>query len=200
MKYLWNFMLLCLFFSPLGLNADPVIVGPDTVEPGRLAVFETSTEGAFQIWPGEKADFAVDSSCKRLFFVTPSDGWFTVIFAAVEDGTARIYSKEFRVGEVSPSPDPAPEPEPDTLSNLSAAERHAVKTAAQSVLNGIRDGIVKMPNHARMEFKRILTAQLKGSVSAEVSAFLTEISAEEPIGTLAELQDVFTQLTEDIHD
>jgi len=193
-------MLSGLFFSPYGLNADPVIIGPENVEPGRLAVFETAVEGAFQIWPGEKADIAVDSSSKRLFFVSPSDGWFTVIFAAVEDGTAQIYSKEFRVGETSPDPDPQPDPEPDTLSKLSSEERRAVKTAAQSVLNGIRDGIVRMPNHARMEFKRILTSQLKGAVSENVSAFLTELSAEEPIGTLSDLQNVFTHLTEEIHD
>ncbi len=200
MKYLWKFLLCGLFFSPGGLNADPVIIGPENVEPGRLAVFETPTEGAFQVWPGEKADFAVDSSSKRLFFVSPSDGWFTVIFAAVEEGTAVIYSKEFCVGETSPSPDPEPDPGPDTLSKLSVEERRAVKSAAQSVLNGIRDGIVKMPNHARMEFKRLLTSQLKGTVSENVSVFLTELSADEPIGTLADLQNVFTHLTEEIHD
>lgn len=199
--------LLGAFFLPEASRAQDsinqtVIAGPETVEPGRLAVFETENAGAFQLWPSENADFAVDSSSKRVFFASPLEGKFTLIFAAIEGDQIRLYSRAFRVETLQPrpEPDPQPAPEPDSLSQLSAGEKQAVKTTLQAVLKGIQDGIVKTPNHARMEFKRILTSQLNGSVSGNVSAFLSELSLEKPIGTIPEIQKTFNELLETLND
>lgn len=191
------------FFLPEASRAQEplnqtVIAGPETVEPGRLAVFETENAGAFQLWPSENADLEVDSSSKRVYFASPSEGEFTLIFAAIESDQVRLYSRAFRVETLQPKPepDPLPDPEPDSLSRLSASEKQAVRTTLQAVLKGIQNGIVKTPNHARMEFKRILTSQLSGSVSENVSVFLTELSLEKPIGTIPEIKETFNELLE----
>ena len=181
--------LLCL----LSAVSFAEITGQDTVEPGRLAVFESTIEGDFTVYPNAAGCFAKDSNRKMLYFASPKAGNYTLIFFGIVDGQPVITTKDFTVGTPQPEPEPVP-----VVTGLTETEKTALTTAADAVLRGIQNGTVRQPNHARMEFKRIVNQQLGGKISDEVQAWLRRWSDEHEITTLDELRETFTKIEEEL--
>lgn len=183
---------LVLLWWVCGRVADGAeITGPERVEVGRLAVFESATEGDFTVYPRAGGCFAKDSNRKVLYFASPECGQFTIIFFGLEEGQPVISTCDFTVEKVEPEPQPTP-----IVTGLNETEKTALKTAAEAVLKGIQGGVVRQPNHARMEWKRLINQQLSGKISDEVQTWLKRWSDEHEIATLDEVKATLTEMLE----
>lgn len=152
-------LLLLALFSPL--TATAAISGPAEVELGTLAVFQSDLEGTATLATG-KGNIAIDSNGRTVYFATPKEGEYTLLFFGLRNGKPDIASHTFVVGKVAPAPTPTPTPEPEV--KLTDTERSAVLTAVRSVLAGIEAGTIRTPQGARAAFKNVLVSKV-GSCS-----------------------------------
>ena len=154
-----TFFLLLALIAPT--IATAAITGPTEVEPGMLATFQSDLEGTATLSTG-KGNIAIDSNGKTVYFASPTEGEYTLLFFGLRNGKPDSASHSFVVGKVSPEPAPSPTPKPEV--KLTEAERSAVLEATQAVLAGIEAGTIRTPQGARATLKNVLVSKV-GSCS-----------------------------------
>ena len=162
------------FLSICCVSAAAAVTGPTEVPVGTLATFESDIEGDAIVYPIDKGTLAKDSNGKRVYFATPEEGSYTLLFFGVRDGKAEISPRQFSVvtsptpvpapgpsPEPAPEPTPEPKPEPSPVQSLTVAERQALGEAAAATLQAIDEGAVRTPQGARSAFKNALWSRAK---------------------------------------
>lgn len=154
------FGIVCLCFGLAKLTHGATISGPEVVEPGTLAVFEADSDGVFIVYPNAPENYTAGKDGRTLYFASNTAGTFTVIFAFVEEGVAKIATTEFHNGGPEPGPEPDPEPIPTPKPELTELERETAKWAFSSVLSHIEAGRIKTPQGVRATFKQAILARI----------------------------------------
>ena len=190
---------LAFFLSSLTFCTAAEITGPDSVEVGELATFSADVEGDWIVVPAKGVGVAKDSGKKALYLSATREGDFTIIFFSVENGQPVITQRAVTVGnpEPEPQPEPQPEPKPEPALNLTDAEKEAVSSAFQAVINGIEAGTIRTPQGARATFKSTLVqktvncANGQCSLSANVSKAISEWERSMDLTTLDGIREGF---------
>lgn len=176
------------------------ISGQTEVVPGTLARFESDIEGDALVYPVGNATFAKDSNGKAVYFASPKDGEYTLIFFGIRDGKPEITTHTFVVGNPEPTPDPTPSPTPDV--KLTDVEKKAVLESMQAVLDGLEQGNIRTPQGARAAFKNALVAKVGKCTSSGctlptgVTQAIKTWEASMDITTLDGIKAGFTKIKE----
>lgn len=170
--------ILTAFFVVLSVIAQgATLTGPDTVNEGRIALFEADTDGDALLFPAEHTDLFKDSDKRRFYVATNIPGKYTLIFFAVEDGKPALCQKVFEVKALPrPSPSPDPDPKPPTPDvKLTEAEQDALIYALQSCCYHIEKQKLKTPAGIRASFKTAINEKIV-TESAALSQKLDQLT------------------------
>lgn len=172
------------------------ISGPEVVEPGTLAVFEADSDGVFIVYPNDPANYTAGKDGRTLYFASNTAGTFTVIFAFIEEGVAKIATTEFHNG--GPEPGPEPEPIPTPKPELTELERETAKWAFSSVLSHIEAGRIKTPQGVRATFKQAISARIP-DISETFSKTLDEWTERTDFSDVNTIKKSFTGILEELN-
>lgn len=190
------FGIVCLCFGLAKLTHGATISGPEVVEPGTLAVFETDSDGVFVVYPNDPANYTAGKDGRTLYFASNTAGTFTVIFAFIEEGVAKIATTEFHNG--GPEPGPEPEPIPTPKPELTELERETAKWAFSSVLSHIEAGRIKTPQGVRATFKQAISARIP-DISETFSKTLDEWTERTDFSDVHTIKKSFTGILEELN-
>lgn len=174
------------------------VTGPEVVEKGSLAVFESDADGVFVVYPNDPANYTAGKDGRTLYFASNTAGTFTVIFAFVEEGVAKIATAEFHNGGPEPGPEPTPEPIPTPKPELTELEREAAKWAFSSVLSHIDAGRIKTPQGVRATFKQAISARIP-DISETFSKNLDEWTERTDFSDVNTIKKSFTGILEELN-
>ncbi|MDO4571582.1 MAG: hypothetical protein Q4D38_14450 [Planctomycetia bacterium] len=189
------------------------IVGPETVSAGRMATFESDTQGDCVIYPAKNIDIAKDSDKKKVYFCSTEPGEYVILFFSVVNSQPTITQKAFIVEGATPSPEPEPEPEPtpepDSIAgavkagvaamdgSTKNAEIEAMKGVLSEVTSAIDAGDIRTVPGARGAFRR-LWRERASAVSEESElrwrSVLDAVSAKMDFSTLATVKAGFEEM------
>lgn len=169
------------------------ITGDTVLEAGKLATFQSDTPGLFQLVPTRSECLASDSDGKKCYFASPEAGTYYLVFTGIRDNAPILEIFPFEVTQSGILPTPTPQPIID-VTDLTDREKTVLVTAMQAVIAGMESHVVQTPQHARMEFKRLVTTQLHGTVSNAMNDRLRQWTDENKITTLDEIKATFQKL------
>lgn len=187
--------IVCLF-GLAKLTHGATISGPEVVEPGTLAVFEADSDGVFIVYPNDPANYTAGKDGRTLYFASKTAGTFTVIFAFIEEGVAKIATTEFHNG--GPEPGPEPEPIPTPKPELTELERETAKWAFSSVLSHIEAGRIKTPQGVRATFKQAISARIP-DISETFSKTLDEWTERTDFSDVNTIKKSFARILEELN-
>lgn len=194
---------ICIFSGSVsGGESQSEILGPGTISPGDLSVFEIAEPAEWCLTPVEKTigKWAVDSSGKSLYFASTETGSYTICAAVLVEGKPKLFTKTFIVSgdpgpkpQPKPEPEPQPEPQPDDLTTLVrqkceemsreedserfAREKQSVLACFQGIEQSLQRGSLRTTAAARANLRQSLSSKMNTFPNRSKKAW-TELNEE----------------------